>query len=99
MTTEVYDWTLEPDYNPKSTIVFEENRLIGLVLARLPESSLSLWWQGGQVFIGRPLMPTNKGGHITRVSNYRYDYASSKKDFKALAQRFVDDDKQSELGG
>ena len=87
------DWTLEKDYNPKDTIVFQENRLIGLVIARLPKSSLSLYWSGGlgdggQVFIGRPLIA---GGHITRVSNYRYEYASSKKEFKELAQRFHDD--------
>lgn len=87
------DWTLEPDYNPKDTIVFDENPLIGLVIARLPKSSLSLYWSGGlgdggQVYIGRPLIP---GGNITRVSNYRYEYAHTKKEFKELAQRFHDD--------
>lgn len=97
------DWTLEKDYNPKDTIVFQENRLIGLVIARLPKSSLSLYWSGGlgdggQVFIGRPLLPTNKGGYIHRVSNYKYEYASTKKEFKALAQRFHDDSTE-DIGG
>lgn len=92
------DWTLEKDYNPKDTIVFDKNPLIGLVLARLPKSSLSLYWSGGlgdggYVFIGRPLIP---GGHITRVTNHLYEYAATEKEFRALAQRFHDDSLKEE---
>lgn len=86
------DFTKERDYNAKDSIVFDKNPLIGLVIARLPESSLSLWWSGGlgdggYVFIGRPYVA---GGRITRVSNYEFDYAATEKDFRALAQRFVE---------
>lgn len=91
------DWTKEKDYNPKDEIVFDKNPLIGLVLARLPKSSLSLYWggglgDGGQVFIGRPLIA---GGHITRVSHHEFDYAETEKDFRELAQRFVDEANQT----
>lgn len=85
------DWTQEKDYNSKDTIVFDKNPLIGLVVAQLPKSSLSLWWQGGlgdggQVFIGRPYLP---GAHISRVTNPLFDYAETEKDFRDLAQRFA----------
>lgn len=85
-----FEKTEQPDYNPKDEIVFHENPLIGLVVARLPKSVLGLTWSpgldgGGPVYIGRPLLP---GGAITRVSNPDYDYAFSKEEFKELARRF-----------
>jgi hypothetical protein len=94
-----FEKTQEPDYNPKDEIVFQKNPLIGLVIARLPKSVLSLYWcgglgDGGQVFFGRPLLPTNKGGFITPMRNYEYEYAATEKEFRALAQRFEDESKE-----
>lgn len=97
MSTDVFDPSTQPDYNPKDTIVFQKNPLIGLVIARLPKSTLSLYWCGGlggesgQVYFGRPLLPTNKGGYITRMRNYEFEYAHTEKEFRALAQRFDDE--------
>lgn len=92
--TNAFNPAEQPDYNPKDTIVFQKNPLIGLVIARLPKSTLSLYWCGGlggesgQVYIGRPLIPH---GSITRVSNHEFDYAHTEKEFRALAQRFDDE--------
>lgn len=88
--------TEQPDYNQKDEIVFQTNPLIGLIVARFPKSVLSLYWcgglgDGGQVFIGRPLLP---GGHITRVSNPDFEYAATAKEFKALAKRFDEESKR-----
>jgi hypothetical protein len=96
MSTDVFDPTTQPDYNPKDTIVFQKNPLIGLVIARLPKSTLSLYWcgglgDGGDVFIGRPLLGPKDGGYLTRVTNPDYDYAFDEKAFRALAQRFDDE--------
>ena len=86
----------QPDYNPQDHIVFAENPLIGLVVARFPKSVLSLDWcgglgDGGEIFIGRPLLP---GGVMTRVTNAEFGYASTKQEFKVLAQRFDDESKK-----
>jgi hypothetical protein len=96
-----FEKTQEPDYNPKDEIVFQKNPLIGLVIARLPKSVLSLYWCGGlggetgQVYFGRPLLPTNKGGHITRVRNYDFEYAATEKEFRELAKRFDEGAKEN----
>ena len=84
------DFTKERDYNAKDRIVFRHDQICLAVYASLPKSSLTLCWfeGGGQVYIGRPFVA---GQNLHRVSNYRFDYADSVKEFKELAQRFVEE--------
>jgi hypothetical protein len=68
--------------------VFKSDPLTLGEFATLPKSSLSLaWFEGaGQVYIGRPFVA---GGSLSRVSNPRFDWAVSKKEFRTIAKEFA----------
>jgi hypothetical protein len=82
------DWKKEKDYNDSDEILFISDQISLGEYATLPNSSLTLGWfeGGGQVYIGRPFM---RGQSMHKVSNPLFDWASSKKEFRDLAQRFA----------
>lgn len=83
------DFTKEPDFNDKDTIVFVSDQISLGEYARLPQSSLTLAWYegGGQVYIGRPF---TAGQSLHKVTNPLFDWATSKKEFRDLAKKFAE---------
>ena len=88
-----FDLEKQPDLYRGKKVKFHNDRLTGGIIAQLPGSVLSLTWYpgtdgGAYVNIGRPFLP---GGSLTRVTNYRYEYAENAKKFRALARAFNDE--------
>jgi hypothetical protein len=82
------DFTKEKDYNDSDKLRFLSDQICLAEYATLPNSSLTLAWfeGGGQVYIGRPFLA---GQSLHRVTNPLFDWATTKKEFRDLAQRFA----------
>ncbi len=70
----------------KSKVTFKSDPISGWMFAFLPDSILTLVrFTDGYVYIGRPFAVD---GHLTRVTNYKYEYAEDAKAFRKLAREF-----------
>lgn len=67
--------------------------LLGAVCAHLPDSALALWWLGPgstNVYIGACMdAPTRLPMGYHRVTNPRFDYASTKPEFLRIVTEFA----------